>query len=220
MNRNLFVWDFHGVLEKDNVYAVKELTNLILKDFKVNRRINIKEARDWYGLSLFDYFKLATPEGNQQLWVEMTKKALSLQQQGWEIVRNHIKKRDFSEDVLREIRDKGHQNIVLSNSRPESIQMFTDLLDMTQYFDDIIGVDNHRTNREIHDIKTEALANFLKGREYNKVIAIGDRESDIRAGKNCGAITYFFFDVESSKRAENTNADYMISDLREVLKEV
>jgi hypothetical protein len=30
-NKVLFVWDFHGVLEKGNVYAAKEACNLILE---------------------------------------------------------------------------------------------------------------------------------------------------------------------------------------------
>lgn len=99
--KNLFVWDFHGTLEKGNVYAVQELVNLILKDFEINKEISIKEVRDWYGLSWFDYFKLAIPEGNDKLWQDMVNKVLSLQQRGWNIIKAHIKLREPAEEVFK-----------------------------------------------------------------------------------------------------------------------
>ncbi len=84
-NKILFVWDFHGVLEKGNVYTVQKLCNLVLKDFGTGREISIKEAMDWYGISWFDYFKSAVPQGNPEMWQNMVNKVLSLQKEGWEI---------------------------------------------------------------------------------------------------------------------------------------
>lgn len=222
-NKNLFVWDFHGTLETGNVYAVQDLVNLILKDFSINREVGIKDVRDWYGLSWFDYFKLAAPEGNDTLWRDMVNKVLSLQQRGWEVIKTHIKLREFAGEVLKTIKKEGHQNILLSNTSPQHIKTFTDLLNITKYFNNIIGVDTHhisRINKEIHDIKGEALTDFLEKRKYNKVVVIGDRESDIKAGRKCGAITYLFIDPDFNEKAKNTEADYVISDLREILKEL
>lgn len=221
--KNLFVWDFHGTLETGNVYAVQELVNLVLKDFKINKEVGIKEVRDWYGLSWFDYFKLAAPEGNNRLWQDMVNKVLSLQQRGWDIIRTHIKLKKSAEEVLKTIKKEGHQSILLSNTSPQHIKKFTDLLNITKYFIDIIGVDTHhvsRINKEIHDNKSKALTDFLKKRKYNKVVVIGDRESDIKTGRNCGAITYLFIDPAFNENAKNTEADYIISDLRKILKQL
>jgi len=221
--KNLFVWDFHGTLETGNVYAVQELVNLVLKEFKINKEVSIKEVRDWYGLSWFDYFKLAAPEGNDKLWQDMVNKVLSLQRRGWDIIKTHIKLRESAEEVLKTIEKEGHQNILLSNTSPQHIKKFTDLLNITKYFTDIIGVDTHhvfRINKEIHDNKGKALTDFLKKIEYNKVVVIGDRESDIKAGRNCGATTYLFVDPAFNENAKNTEADYIISDLKEILKQL
>ncbi len=220
---NLFVWDFHGTLETGNVYVVQELVNLVLKDFKINKEVSIKEVRDWYGLSWFDYFKLAVPEGNDKLWQDMVTTVLSLQQQGWDMLKTHMKLREYAEEVLKTIRKEGHQSILLSNSSPYHIRKFTGLLNITEYFDDIIGTDTYnisRVNKEIHNIKGKALADFLKKGEYKKVVAIGDRESDIMAGRNCGAITYLFVDPAFNEGVKDTEADYTISDLREILKQL
>ena len=39
----LFIWDFHGVLEKDNEHAVVEVTNQVLKEFNQDARLSLQE---------------------------------------------------------------------------------------------------------------------------------------------------------------------------------
>ena len=217
----LFAWDFHGTLEKDNVYAVQELCNLVLDNFGFDKRITKKEAIDWYGLSWLDYFKLAVPRGNYQLWKKMVDKVESLGERGWAIIKKHVKLREFSKEVLKKIQNEGHQSIVISNARPQHIKAFVNFFNLSKYFDDIIGVDTHQKSRlkkETKELKGKALADFLKDKKYQKVIMIGDNESDIRAGKDCGAITYLFVDLKINKKPKNTDADYIISDLRKVLE--
>ena len=220
----LFVWDFHGVLEKDNEHAVHEVCTLVLKEFGIDREVSLQQVIDWYGLSWFDYYRLAVPEGSQKLWKDMVNRTFNLRQKGWDIIRKHIKPRDYSKEVLRTIKEKGHYNIVLSNSRPDHAKGFTKVIGVIDYLDGVIGADdthyNSRLNAEIQDIKAEILSNFLKDKNYKKVIVIGDKDSDIKAGKKCGAVTYLFFDPEINKNPDEAGADYIISDLRDILKEL
>jgi len=222
-NKILFVWDFHGVLEKDNIYAVRDICNLVLDEFGFAKKITIQETIKYYGLSWLDYFKFTLPEGNYELWNQMVKRVLTLQEKGWNIIKSHIKPRDFSKDVLQKIKENNNYNILLTNSSVEHAKRFIDFIDLAKYIDEVKGVDYHwscRPNQEIHNLKSQLLLDFLKIKNYKKIIAIGDRESDIKAGKNCGAITYLFVDLKINKRPEETEADYVISDLREILKEL
>ena len=219
----LFVWDFHGVLEKGNEKSVEELCNLVLKDFGFERRINLKEVVDWYGLNWLDYFKLTVPEGTPELWQKMKEKVLSFQERGWEIIKKNIKAREFAKSVLEKIKNKGHQNILLTNAQPEHAKKFTELIGINTYLDAIIGVDSPYDSRrkdEIHIVKGDNLTSFLNGKEYRKIVLIGDKESDIKAGKICRAATYLFVDPENANAEKETEADYTISDLREVLREL
>lgn len=222
--KKLFVWDFHGTLETGNVYAVKALINLVLKDFKINKKISIKEVREWYGLSWFDYFKLINPKSNDELWQDMVNRVLSLQEQGWNIIKTHIKPRKNSKEVLKKIKKEKHQSIILSNTAPQDIRKFTNLLNITKYFTDIIGIKGRYTSEASQGVqrnKTKALISFLEKKEYKKVIVIGDRESDIKTGISCGATTYLFLDPTYNKNnAKNTKAEHIISDLKEVLREL
>jgi hypothetical protein len=44
ISMKLFVWDFHGVLEKGNDGAVVEITNIALQRFGYSRRMTIQEG--------------------------------------------------------------------------------------------------------------------------------------------------------------------------------
>jgi len=45
MDKILFVWDFHGVLERGNEYAVQDVCNRVLKEFGINRHATIRTPR-------------------------------------------------------------------------------------------------------------------------------------------------------------------------------
>ncbi|MDD5145772.1 MAG: HAD hydrolase-like protein [Candidatus Pacebacteria bacterium] len=223
----LFAWDFHGTLEKGNERAVQELCNLVLKDFGINRELSLKEVLDWYGLSWFDYFKNAFLAGSPELWQNMVNKVFSYQKTGWELIKKYISAQDFAEDVLKKIKERGHQNIILTNSKQDHAEKFIETLGFAKYFDKIAGVDgylnahkNLSTEEKKQNAKADALKEFLLGSNFTKIIMIGDNESDIRAGKMVGAKTYLFAAPGKNKKTEATGADHIIFDLREVLKEL
>ena len=111
----------------------------------------------------------------------------------------------------------------MSNTPPQHVRTFTDLLKITQYFNDIIGVDSYSgsgTKRKTQDTKSRVLKDYLRNKKDRKIILIGDSEGDVKTGEKCGAVTYFFVAPEFRKYRKNKEADYLISDLRDVLKEL
>ncbi|MBU0598053.1 HAD family hydrolase [Patescibacteria group bacterium] len=222
MDTYLFIWDFHGTLEKNNVFAVQEIVNKTLKHFDVQREISLDESIRLYGLAWVDYFKYMFPSGNDQIWQEMWQQAIAIQTKD-RIVEKYIKPNDHAAIVLKAIQDAGHSNLLLSNTSPEHIRFFTRLVNVDEYFDDYIGLDTHSEPREKIDIqekKAKTIQQYLEGKHFNKVIKIGDRESDIKAGQAVGAITYFFRNIFNTKHHLNIKPDHEISDLRDILKEL
>lgn len=223
MNKILFVWDFHGVLEKDNEYAVQELCNLVFDELGQTRKLSIEEVRDWYGLSWFDYFKLSFPDGNEDLWNSMVTKVHSLQQRGWDIIQKHIKPRDFAKEVLMKVQTSEHENILLSNVRPEYAKLFTDLIGITQYFSQLIGVDtdnNSQIEEGLVNAKSQALSKYLDNKTFKKIIVIGDSDIDIRAGIDNNATTYLFQSPDFAKKQNSVKPNHIINDLRNILQEL
>jgi len=206
----LFAWDFHGVLEKDNEHAVVERTNLTLKEFGYDLQLTLKDILPFYGMKWGDYYRHFIPGISDEKVMQMVDWGIKTSKSS---IEKFIKPNDFAAEVLDKINKKGHTNIVVSNTNPESIIFFTDAVKLTNYFEKIIGLDKHL--QPDSKSKSEAILEYEQGK-FDKIIVIGDHEKDIEEGKKAGAITYLY-----TKKDPNTiqiQADHIITDLREVLK--
>lgn len=219
----LFAWDFHGVLEKDNEYAVLEVTNRVLEDYKVSRQMTLKECRLWCGLSWYDYFTNLYPEQKDEIYTEMVEKAREIQTKE-NISGRYIKPMDEAFETLYKIKKYNHNNIVISNSDPETVKYFTDLIGLTQYFDHLLGADKHHLRTyKTHSKKSLLLAEFLQNRQFNKIVMIGDTADDVLAGKSIGAVTYLFTGSKcftDHHLIEEIKPDCVVNKLSEVLREI
>ncbi|MFH1366530.1 MAG: HAD hydrolase-like protein [Patescibacteria group bacterium] len=218
----LFVWDFHGTLERDNVKAVQELVNSVLQHFDIKRRIDLKKTVELYGLSWVDYFRSMYPEGNLKKWQAMKKQAEYLQVKN-KVVEKYIRPASYAQFVLSKIKKAGHRNIILTNTSPKFIRRFVRLVGLTAYIDAYIGLDLHyiiRKNQDISRVKFEASSKYVHNNKFDKIVKIGDRESDIKAGKLLGATTYYVKNKFNKNIKLKIKPDYIITDLKEVLKEL
>jgi len=74
MDKILFIWDFHGTLERDNVKAVKEIIDRVFHKFGINKAVSLDEVSKHYGLSWMDYCRILWPEVTHQKYLAMKSK--------------------------------------------------------------------------------------------------------------------------------------------------
>ena len=205
----LFVWDFHGVLEKNNQLAVLELTNRILEEFGHDVRATLADINRMYGLRWGDYYRRLVPGIGDGEVEEMVLRSREL---GRLAASRHAKPQDHAVAVLKEIREKGHRNMVVSNTAQDDLEFFMDLVGVSCYIDESHGIGWGRETG-----KAEVIGRYASRGDYRKIVVIGDTERDIDAGLSADALTYLFrprgYDV-------GTNAHNTITDLREVLIEL
>jgi phosphoglycolate phosphatase-like HAD superfamily hydrolase len=213
---NLFVFDFHGVLEKGNENAVLEISNSVLAEFSYHQRFTIEDCNKLYGSKWFEYFKYLIPSEKHERYLELQERCFKYQQENPQIVAKHIKPNDHVYDVLETIA-KNHTQIVISNTNPESMRFFLDSIGVSSYFPDgnVFAVDMHRNN---HLTKEKVLRKYLECKEFEKVIVIGDSPSDISLASVVNGVSYLY--SHPGRKFRNADANYKISDLRELLKEV
>jgi len=215
----LFVWDFHGVLEKDNEKAVLEISNITLENYGYRERFTEEEIDCLYGLKWWEYFKYL-------LLNESHKKHLELQeacfyfQNSLDIIRKYIKPNDNALYVLEEIVRAGHHQILISNTNPEALEMFIDAVGMGKYFKkkkkkNSIAIDMHRKKGKT---KNDALKEFIKDKSFDEIIIIGDSLQDMELKGIIGGKAYLYSHKE--RKFRECKADYYIRDLREILKEL
>ena len=210
---NLFIWDFHGVLEKNNEYAVEEVVNRVLPEFGISRKATVKECLMLYGRKWAEYYRYFAPDADEKIIHEMVERSIEIGV-GEKIAAKHIKQNDFAHDVLKEISSKGHTNLIMSNSCDAALDMFLEDVGLQNAFHFKFGADNHRGEYG-ENTKIKILKNFLKDKNFDKIIVIDDMEEGIEMGLKFNAVTYLF----SRNGRKNTKAHFVINDLREVLKE-
>jgi phosphoglycolate phosphatase-like HAD superfamily hydrolase len=213
---NLFVWDFHGVLEKDNEHAVVEVTNQVLKEFKQTARLDMETCLALYGKKWGLYYKQLCPDLDEDTIMKMVERGIEISKTT-DVIFRHVKPMEFSHEVLAAIRKAKHENMIVSNTEPNALDRYLDAVKIKHFINHKIGADSHRKYPHSKNSKIQLLKDFLKQKDYDKIIVIGDTETDIELGKSVGAVTYLF---SRANKHPKISADFKITDLREILKEL
>jgi len=141
----LFVWDFHGVLEKGNDYAVIEITNYVLEKFGYKRRLTEIEAKLLNGKKWFEYFAFLLPDEEFHLHRKLQSACFIRAEKNPHITKKHLKINDNANNVLEKIYRSEHDQILISNTQQNALLSFLEMIDIKKYFQDenIFGLDAH-----------------------------------------------------------------------------
>lgn len=126
---------------------------------------------------------------------------------------------DGVEEMLKEMKNRGVK-MAIASSKPE--KFFSKLLEhlgITQYFDVVCGA----SLGDIHNTKQAIIARAMEslGAEKEKTLMVGDRVFDIDGAKQNGiksAGVVFGFDY--TEELETAEADFIVKNTEELLKEV
>jgi phosphoglycolate phosphatase-like HAD superfamily hydrolase len=217
MDVKLFVWDFHGVLEKDNEKAVKEISNIILRRAGFSEQLTDQQNEEYLGLKWYEYFEHLLPNISKEKCLELQADCLIYHEADPSILAKNIKPNDYAAEVLETIGSLGHQQIIISNTRQNDLIWFLETVGMKKFFqeENIIGVNAHQT----HSTKIDALKDFIGDKNFDEIIVIGDSESDLELGRAVNAVTYFYRHP-NRKHHETHNADFVINDLRDIFHSI
>ncbi len=217
MNSKLFVWDFHGVLEKDNEFAVLEVSNIILEKFGYTVRFSKEDNQKLYGVKWYEYFEYLLPEENHKKHLALQQACIDLESEKPHIVDNNIKANDHVHEVLEKIGTK-YDQILISNMSDVALLRFMKVINVTQYFSDgkAFAANSYIGNKVY--TKNEILEKYLKDKKFDKLIIIGDTPRDMELKKVVGGVTYLY--NHPNLNFKNCKADYKINDLREILREM
>jgi phosphoglycolate phosphatase-like HAD superfamily hydrolase len=213
----LFVWDFHGVLEEGNENAVLEISNHVLENKGCAERFTLDIINHLYGKKWYEYFEYLLPGETTLKHVELQDACLGYQM-NTDIIKKHIKPTQYSHHVLSTLRNAGHEQLLISNCTPGSLEFFVDCVDVRDFFSPgrIIAVSSHFPG--CNASKKEALSNYLIGKEYSDLVFIGDSAGDVELTSVVGGVSYLY--AHPGRQHRVCCSDYKINDLREVLKEI
>jgi len=216
--KKLFVWDLHGTLEQGNEEAVIELSNMALEQMGYKQRFLLESSRDLYGLKWYEYFERLLPDEPHERHIELQVASFALSDANPEIIARHMRPSAYAHDVLATIAASPHGQILISNTIPTAVPLFLGALGMNHFFDTGNAFSINAHAREAQRTKEDALAEYLANKQYDKLVVIGDSNTDLRLAKAHGATAYLYAHPGYAFRAEG--GDFRINDLREVLNEI
>ncbi len=214
----LFVWDFHGVLEKGNEYAVLEISNKAPEELGFHQRLSIDDCHKLYGLRWYEFFEYLLPNEPHETHIHLQSTSLSISKRMPEIVTKHIRLNDFAGEVLDRIHQV-HSQILISNTQPTHLEFFMNTVGISRYFKQkAFAADNHR--KDLIKTKIDILKEYLNkcDEPYDSVIIIGDSPNDMEMGKISKTKTYLYSRPDRAFRLCESN--YRINDLRDILREI
>lgn len=215
----LFVWDFHGVLEKGNDFAVLEITNKALRESGYSRQMTQDEAEMLSGKRWHEYFAFLLPERDAKIYLQLQSLCFEISQNHPEIILQYIQLNDHADYVLQSIKSLGYQQILLSNTPPKPLDAFVKFVGIEDYFQPThrFGADSHNQQKLT---KKNYLEQFLVGKHFPKgIVSIGDSPSDMALihGYELG-VGYLY--THPGRKHRETECHYRIHDLRLVLQEI
>lgn len=215
----LFIWDFHGTLEYGNDHAVHEITNLALEQHGYERRMSMAEALFLSGRLWHEYFEHLLPDLDHDSYVTLQNTCFSISQHQPEIIAKYISLTPNALEVLDRIDQSPHSQIVLSNTRPQSLDMFLQAVNIQHYFPNPhrIAADSLSQDKLT---KKDYLSHFLKDKIFpGGIVAIGDSIGDVELAEcHPAGIGYLFSHPDRPHRSPTFQNK--INNLLEILKEI
>jgi phosphoglycolate phosphatase-like HAD superfamily hydrolase len=214
----LFVWDFHGVLERHNDLALLDITNIILKKNKFKVQINRCLGKKLYGKRWYQYFEFLLPQESYSTHINLTHQCYVYNDSHPEITEKYIKVAKYAKEVLEKI-SKKHEMILVSNTNTNSLITYLKAINLNGFFprEKIFGTDSHRDKNT--KTKKEYLEDYVrvnKGK-FEKVIVIGDALEEMKMAESIRARFYLY--AHRGKNFRDCPCENKITDLRDVLGE-
>jgi phosphoglycolate phosphatase-like HAD superfamily hydrolase len=217
--KKLFVWDFHGTLEKGNELAAIEISNSALQKHGFKERFTYQDAINLYGRKWFQYFEYLLPDEPHETHVMLQHECFE-----WpnveEIVKHYLKPNDHVLEVLGTIKNIPHDQILLSNTSTKALPIFIAAAGLNAFFDETNSFAVMAHSKEVLRSKVHVLQEILEGKKYDDIIVVGDSLSDMELAKiECAKGFFYRHPGQSMEVALGANIR-PINDLREILAEV
>lgn len=156
--KNLFVFDFHGTLVKNNILAVKESTNLSLEKHKRKERATLEFCIKNEGKPWSDYFKELCPDASEENVKSMVEYALQFDDH---LIPKYVRPMKNSIQLLKWIKKKGNTVIIISSTNKKAFKKYLKHIKIKHLVDEFIGITEEEETKGGYDI-AEGKAKELK----------------------------------------------------------
>lgn len=207
MKYSHIIWDFNGTLLDDTALCVKVMNKTLAKR---NMPLIDEEAyRDMFCFPVVDYYKK----------LGFTFKDESFEKVGMEFIDNYEKEKLSCSlnsnilEMLTYLKEQGLSQSILSAYHTDSLNSFTRHLGINNFFDDIIGLDNHYATSKVglglEWIKDNRI-------DSKKVLMIGDTIHDAEVAAAMGIDIVLYPHGHQSKKILKASGTKILEDFMQI----
>ena len=172
------IWDFNGTIVND-VELCLTIENDMLRKRGLRSDYTVEEYREMFGFPVIDYYYLMGYQFEDETYAEVSVEFNDLYNRGFSsctLVRGF-------EDKIRESREKGYRNVILSASAQDDLCDQCERLGIAHLFDEILGMNNNLAGSKIDMAK-----NWMKSADIDPAdcLYIGDTDHDYETAKAIG----------------------------------
>lgn len=201
------IFDFNGTVLDDVDVCIKA-ENRTIEHFHLDREpLTKEEYLKIFTFPVKDYYEAVGFDWNTYSYEEVGKYWF-----GWyRALKDEYKVFDGVVDMLIKNHEHGHQNILLSASSLVELKKQLVELDIAQYFDEVLGIDNIYAGS-----KVDIALNWIKDKDPKECLMIGDSLHDLEVAKAMSIDCVLVAKGHQSKEKLLENYDKVVDDIREV----
>jgi phosphoglycolate phosphatase len=163
------------------------------------------------GMLLEDIWRQVMPDGTEAARKRADELLLQYELEGLE--RGEGQLYPYVEQTLRELKDRGMKLFVASNGLEDYVKGVARHRGIAELFDGLYSAGEYATAS-----KVDLVARLLKDHGVKTAWMVGDRSSDVEAGKGNGLQTIGCAYATYGRKAELDGADVLIADFRELTR--
>ncbi|MCK5413677.1 MAG: HAD family hydrolase [Candidatus Pacebacteria bacterium] len=214
--KKLIIFDWNGTLLSDTL-ACMDADNHVIKEFG-GTPVNLSTFRNTIIIPAINFY---IQHGCCENKLKKYPKKLGLTFHSfYELRANKCRSRRNSKLLLRWLKKNSIKSIISSNHTIEGINSQLHRLKMIDYIAKVLAnsfLDSSMKKRN----KREKIRDYLANHKYklNEVLIVGDTSEEIEIGKALGIETVAITDgYYSTKRIKQSNPDYLINNLEELIE--
>lgn len=176
MYRHL-IWDWNGTLLNDAWLCV-DIINSILEELGMER-VTAERYAQIFGFPLEEYCRKLGFDLERESYEELSDRFMEVYEQR----RLECRLQDGALELLSEVREKGIEQSLLSAYRQDTLKELVDFFRLGEYFQAVVGVDNHYGNGKVERGRQRIAEMEHKGEE---ILLIGDTLHDLEVAVAMG----------------------------------
>ena len=201
------LFDFNGTIVND-VSLSLEAINHTAKKYLHRDEIKLEEYRNIFTFPVKAYYEKLGFDFNVLDWEETGKTWFDYYQEH----KDEAKLHEGIKELLIENHKKGYINVVLSASKKDLLIEQLKELEVYDYFDEVLGIDDIYASS-----KLPIGLNFIKDKDPNECVLIGDSEHDKYVADQMGIKSILVANGHESKERLSKISDNVYDSIKEVI---